>query len=371
MTTSLTKISTSSKIINIVTWPIQKKGNLFRTSIPIITIVASKMLANTSHLHSLLIAGVIIWASTEFIFHRISKSKKIDSADDMDSQLEEFDKTRDKEKHPTSSSPVSEDLSGSKLTAKIDSADDMDSQLEESEDLSGSKLTAPEVELIKGILNDPNWKTKIDTKLQDCFSKLHIEEKDIRQIWGEFPTDLKKRLNGLSQKIDIKYQKFFLSTEILTDYASVIIKTISSSAFSNSRDKRTTNKIFKAFQTFNIPTDIIEIAWSSYSKDKNINPRLLKLFKKVSKEDREYFKSPGMFSALDTAAFLRKALANPKYWQDKIDPNDLEQITQAFQKFHLDYYDFKKAWITEKGKETLATMLDETLQSRYIECFTE
>lgn len=76
MTTSLTKISTSSKITNFVTWPIQSKANSIRTSLPIIVFVATKMLANTSYLHSLLITGITL-ISSEFIYHQMNKSNNL------------------------------------------------------------------------------------------------------------------------------------------------------------------------------------------------------------------------------------------------------------------------------------------------------
>ena len=76
MTTSLAKISTSSKITNFITWPIQSKANSIRTSLPIIVFVATKMLANTSYLHSLLITGITL-ISSEFIYHQMNKSRNI------------------------------------------------------------------------------------------------------------------------------------------------------------------------------------------------------------------------------------------------------------------------------------------------------
>jgi len=72
MSTDLANISSSHKITNFLTWPIQKKENSIRTAIPIISFIATKTIANVSYLHSLGIT-LITLLSTEFIIHQINK----------------------------------------------------------------------------------------------------------------------------------------------------------------------------------------------------------------------------------------------------------------------------------------------------------
>ncbi|KKM23249.1 MAG: hypothetical protein KR126chlam4_00103 [Candidatus Anoxychlamydiales bacterium] len=64
------KLPTADEITNFVKWPIQNKENLIRTSIPIITFVASEMFTNLSGFFSLLLAGEICIGS-ELIYRKI------------------------------------------------------------------------------------------------------------------------------------------------------------------------------------------------------------------------------------------------------------------------------------------------------------
>ena len=240
-----------------------------------------------------------------------------------------------------------------------------------SKDLSGAELTKTEVELVKALLKDPNWEKKINPKLQECFSKFGIDKNDIRKIWEKFPRELNKRLSALSQKVDIRYRKYFLDNKVLKDYARTIQLAISNEHYSNSTDKGTTNKIFRAFQTFNIPMSIIDQAWSAHPEGKE--KRLILLCKKVSKEDQVYFKDPTttqIFKILDSAALIQKALSDPKYWQDDISRDDFEVITEALKTFQLDYSIFKAAW--DDGKKTkFSSLLYENIQVEDAEFFTE
>jgi len=231
---------------------------------------------------------------------------------------------------------------------------------------------------IQAILEMPNWAELIKNKKEQLIGALkefEIDESTITEIWRQFPIkeDLDKRKKLLAQKVSNKFQEYFLDSKplILKKHAKVIKQVISDSHFYNSTEEKTTNKIFQAFQALNIPISVLNSAWETYPKEDDKDNRLFTLFKKVSIEDREYFSANGMFNALDYATFLRKALSNPKYWQDEIAPEDLAEITKVFQMFKLEYKDFKNAWTTDNGTKTLTTMLYEKLALKYVVCFTE